>query len=279
MKPIPKIFIFFVSALILASASYGQESSDWVQENWQRVSGEVDGFQDRFPANSPTVQPAVHQMPANGSSSVRQADHQAPDPGAAFTQHGGEMQGMQLSTLSTTDELGPNEMSPADWTADLQGQFNKIQWPKVLSSLAIVVGGYFGFVWFMRKLNPKMNSGLPSEVFELIGTTRLNAKQTLQLVRLGSKLLLLVHGDEGTHPIAEITDPGEVEHLTELCSNRTSSRRSSSAPARSTRGGSGFRNALDRANREGDTTEAAMDKVIRKLSELAGKSNRTDFEA
>lgn len=274
MKPILKILILFFGVVLwMSSSALAQRSEEWVQENWQRVSGELDNFENQFPARN---QPPVHVAAAipNNDGLVRHADHEV------ASMHDG--QALASGTPTSVDTVGsmPEEGSAA-WTNEVKDQLQQVNWPKVLGSLAIVVGGYLGFVWLMRKTNPKANAGLPSEVFELVGTTRLNTKQTLQLVRLGSKLLLLVHGDEGTHPIAEITDPEEVEYLTSIC-NQGGSRRAAARPARSSRPSrrvSGFRSALTRANQEGDTTEAALDKVIRKLSELAGKASRTDFEA
>ncbi len=268
MKPISKILIlFFGVAALMVSSTMAQRADGWVQENWQRVSGEVDKFQGQFPGQT---QATSHTPGVTGGSPVRHADHQT-----AMPVH-------DIATAGAANLIEEGSGTPgnsAAWQEEIKGQLQDVNWPKVLGSLAMVVGGYLGFVWLMRKTNPKSNAGLPSEVFELIGTTRLNAKQTLQLVRLGSKLLLLVHGEEGTHPIGEITDPEEVEYLTDVCNTRLSRSRPTARPNRSSRGSAGFRTALSRANQEGETTEAAMDKVIRKLSELAGKSSRTDYEA
>lgn len=269
MKPISKILILIFGVVILLSSSaFAQRSEEWVQENWQRVSGELDNFENQFPSqNQPNARVAAAAPRTDGL--VRHADHQV----ASMADAGALPDGAPTSIDASSPE------GSTGWTNDIQSQLQQVNWPKVLGSLAMVVGGYLGFVWLMRKTNPKANAGLPSEVFELVGTSRLNAKQTLQLVRLGSKLLLLVHGDEGTHPIAEITDPEEVEYLTSVCNQGGSNRRPTSRSSRPSRRVSGFRSALSRANQEGDSTEAALDKVIRKLSELAGKASRTDFEA
>ena len=98
------------------------------------------------------------------------------------------------------------------------GGGTKLNLPKMLSSLAIVLGGYFAFVWVVRRISPASNSQLPPNVVQVLGRTAFGPKQTLQLVRLGSKLVLLLNGPEGTHPIGEITDPHEVKQLTATCS-------------------------------------------------------------
>ena len=105
----------------------------------------------------------------------------------------------------------------ASWMADIKNAFGGADIGKVISSLAIVLGGYFGFVWLMRKLNPQGSLGLPQEVVEVLGQTSFGAGKKLQLVRLGSKLLLLMNTNDGTQTIGEITEPGEVEYLASLC--------------------------------------------------------------
>ncbi len=97
------------------------------------------------------------------------------------------------------------------------GKGNAPNIAKMLSSLALVLGGYFAFVWITRKLSPASNSRLPADVVDVLGRTPFGQKQTLQLVRLGNKLLLLLEGPDGTHPIGEITDPLEVHQLTTIC--------------------------------------------------------------
>jgi len=94
------------------------------------------------------------------------------------------------------------------------------QTKKVFGSLAVVIGGYLAFVWLMRKFNFSTNRGIPSEVIEVIGNAPFGPRKNLQLVRLGSKLLLLMSGPEGTHPVGEITDPEEVDYLISLCNGK-----------------------------------------------------------
>ncbi|QEG24177.1 FliO/MopB family protein [Mariniblastus fucicola] len=91
---------------------------------------------------------------------------------------------------------------------------------KVFGSLAVVIGGYLAFVWLMRKFNLSNNRGIPSEVIEVIGNAPFGPRKNLQLVRLGSKLLLLMSGPEGTHPVGEITDAAEVDYLISLCNGK-----------------------------------------------------------
>ena len=87
----------------------------------------------------------------------------------------------------------------------------------VLSSLAIVLGLFFAVVWLTRRSIPKASQPLPTEAFEILGKAPLAARQTVQLIRVGSRLLLLSVTADGARTLAEISDTQEVEHLCGLC--------------------------------------------------------------
>ncbi len=61
----------------------------------------------------------------------------------------------------------------------------------VVSSLAIVLGLFFAAAWLMRRGAPAGSTALPSEVVQVLGRAALSAKQQMQLVRIGDKLVLL----------------------------------------------------------------------------------------
>ena len=107
------------------------------------------------------------------------------------------------------------------WMERLSSMLGGANIKKIGGSLSIVIGGYLGLVWLLRKINPAGNQSIPTEVLEVVGNAPLDNRQNLQLVRLGSKLLLMIHGPDGTQPIGEVTDPAEVEHLVALCNGRT----------------------------------------------------------
>jgi flagellar biogenesis protein FliO len=157
--------------------------------------------------------------------SVRMAEHQVPVPNLNDG-HGVE------STIESTAEMFANlkdttseKLSGLAATFERDGGvvekvtslFGSTDISRMLGSLTLVLGIYFAFVWVMRKINPAANAGLPPEVIEVMGQVPFGPKRNLQLVRLGSKLLLLMNSPEGTQPIGEITDPVEVEYLTSIC--------------------------------------------------------------
>lgn len=87
----------------------------------------------------------------------------------------------------------------------------------VATGLAIVIGLFLAFAWLTKRAAPKSMLALPGEVVEVLGRAPLNAKQQMQLVRLGNRLLLLAMSTDSAETLAEISDPSEVERLTAIC--------------------------------------------------------------
>jgi flagellar protein FliO/FliZ len=87
----------------------------------------------------------------------------------------------------------------------------------VVSGLAIVIGLFLLFMWVTKRNAPKSMLALPGEVVEVLGRAPLNAKQQMQLVRLGNRLLLLAMSPDSAETLAEISDPAEVDRLTAIC--------------------------------------------------------------
>lgn len=88
------------------------------------------------------------------------------------------------------------------------------------SSLAIVLGLFVIVVWIMRRTMPASAALLPSEVVQILGRTPIAQRHQLQVLRFGSKLVLISVTPDGAETLAEITDPQEVTHLAGLCQQR-----------------------------------------------------------
>lgn len=196
--------------------------------------------------NSATNTFAPQASPANSQVESGQSFNQPLDFPVAPVQFDPNVQPASAS-VSVQQNDPVSEMSGAwtNFTAMVQQQWQQSGWAektkgltgdfdlgRMLGSLAIVLGGYFGLVALMRFINPS-KGGVPTEVLELLGTVPLAPRKQLQIVRLGSKLLLLVDSEEGTHPIGEISDPEEVEYLASLCPGRKKTRRSVASRIRS----------------------------------------------
>ena len=87
---------------------------------------------------------------------------------------------------------------------------------KVVGGLCVVIAIFFAFTIMARKSGAKVNGRIPEEIFQVLGQMPLDSKRQLQLVRFGSKILLLNATDKMVQPIGEIEDPIEVEHVMSL---------------------------------------------------------------
>jgi len=87
----------------------------------------------------------------------------------------------------------------------------------VVGSLAAVLGLFVVVAWCGRRFAPPGTALLPKEAVELLGRAPLGARQQMQLVRVGNRLLLSALSPVGIETLTEIAEPAEVEHLLALC--------------------------------------------------------------
>jgi flagellar biogenesis protein FliO len=87
----------------------------------------------------------------------------------------------------------------------------------VVGSLAVVLGLFLAVVWLSRRFSPKGAAPLPKEAVELLGRMTVTPQHTLQLVRVGGRLLLVALSPHGAATLTQISDPAEVERLSALC--------------------------------------------------------------
>ena len=107
--------------------------------------------------------------------------------------------------LGSRDKNAPGKSSPLAAVVTVGG------------SLAIVLGLFFVVAWAMRKTAPRGSLLLPKEVFEILGRAPLGARQQVQLLRCGNKLLLVSITAGSTETLTEVTDPLEVDRLAGIC--------------------------------------------------------------
>lgn len=81
-----------------------------------------------------------------------------------------------------------------------------------LVSLAVVLGVIAGLALLFKRLMPSHRQGRGGLV-EVVGRTHLSAKQSLNLVRVGRRLVLVGATPEGMRALCEIDDPREVMEI------------------------------------------------------------------
>lgn len=83
----------------------------------------------------------------------------------------------------------------------------------VVSSLAIVLGLFCGFVWLTRKTSGRQGSKLNNELFTVLGTSQIDPRHQAALVKCGDRVLLVALSQTGVSTLTEFTEPGEVNEL------------------------------------------------------------------
>ncbi len=219
-------------------SNYQPDLGNWTPPN---TAGSVYRNNSGFPA-APTSPPSSVSFPESITpfeTGIRTATYDTPAPDLATDPTITDRIDGAAATLSKWKDLAGEKASTllggvkqdGNWLDKIQTFIKTSDIGKMLGSLALVLGLYFGFVWFMQKFNLGRSSGLPSEVVEALGQVPFGSRRSLQLVRLGSKVLLLLNSPEGTQPLGEIADPHEVEHLVSLCQSKRGSQFRRATPA------------------------------------------------
>lgn len=129
--------------------------------------------------------------------------------------------------------------APSPWTA--------------FTSLAVVVGVILAAARLWRKHGPSIGGGLPADALEILGRRPLDRRTAIQIVRCGSRILILGVAEDGLRTLAEITDPAEVDDLLAICRRGESDQQSGPgllgllrrAPARTPTDESQYRGRID----------------------------------
>ena len=134
-------------------------------------------------------------------------------------------QGSRSAAVPADAETGSGMLLPARGKSRTGPQASKTAPRSSLTNLAISLGLvlaiFFGLVWILRRVNPAATKAeIPGEVVQILGRAPLNGRQSMQLVRLGDKILLLAISPTGTEPLGEITDRDEVDAITEICRSK-----------------------------------------------------------
>jgi flagellar biogenesis protein FliO len=124
-----------------------------------------------------------------------------------------------------TDESGDNALKPrSSWT--------------VWAMLVVIVGAAAGLSLWTRRGGVGGHWKLPSTVFQVLGKSPVGPNQSVTLLRLGERVLLVSSSGPAIQTLAVVTDPVEVATITSECLSKRSAQlteltRRPSAPVQS----------------------------------------------
>ncbi|MDC0326251.1 flagellar biosynthetic protein FliO [bacterium] len=89
----------------------------------------------------------------------------------------------------------------------------------VSSSLAVVLGLFAALIWATRKFGARGggNGNIPKEIFQNLGSTSIDPRTQVSLLRCGERILIIARTNNGVHSLGEITNKEEVNHLVATC--------------------------------------------------------------
>jgi flagellar biogenesis protein FliO len=123
----------------------------------------------------------------------------------------------RAASFPTLDRQNEPEVAEVDSGA---GDFPELAGPAVTmaSSLIVVLGLFAGLVWLTRRFGTRRGGGeLPAEWIEPLGSTSIDSRTRVTLLRCGGRVIVVAQTQSGFHPLTEITDPDEVRRTLAAC--------------------------------------------------------------
>ena len=128
---------------------------------------------------------------------------------------------IDLSDARTETNLRPITPRGDSSAADRSGDSILPSPGSVLAALAFVLLLFVAASRLWKAHGPKLPGGLPREAVEVLGRCRIETRQSLYLVRLGSRILVIGSASGELRTLSEITEPTEVDLLCGQCRAQT----------------------------------------------------------
>lgn len=128
------------------------------------------------------------------------------------------------STRSTESGLAIRTSQSSDGPGTEQGDKPQSTVSSATAMITKTLGALFGVIFLivvvaqvLKKQNPVLMGGLPDEAVTVLGRRYVEQRQSIHLVRVGTRILVLGSSQQGLTPLSEVTDPVEVDYLSGLC--------------------------------------------------------------
>ena len=86
-----------------------------------------------------------------------------------------------------------------------------------LAALVVVLLFALGLAKLFLKRSPYSIGGLPADAVDVLGRRAVDPRNSVYMIKVGSRLILMGSSPTGLSSLAEITDPIEVASLTNVC--------------------------------------------------------------
>lgn len=188
------------------------------------VSAGIACAQDSVPFNNASSDGPGH--PDGGNRAVTTALYQFPQEAAeqsasssgiglasAANDTPGSNSAQRTSTpLAPRSSLGIPDAGSDETAAGRSGGFGSI-----LVALGFVIVLMLGVAKVVQRRNPFAVTGVPREAIDVLGRRTVDPRNSIYIVRVGPKILLLGNSANGLTTLSEIDDPIEVAALSNQC--------------------------------------------------------------
>lgn len=182
---------------ISSNHAFGQEGANLIRKRGIAKTITTDSM--RAPATAPR---SSARTPANRGGETTALTSAEPSAAPAFP--------------SLMSHSGPDDESSTKRKPNAASSSPLIT---VSSSLAVVLGLFAALIWGTRKFGARGggNNLIPKEVFQTLGSTSIDPRTQVSLLRCGQRILIIARTNHGVQPLGEITDKDEVSHLIATC--------------------------------------------------------------
>ena len=198
--------VVIVITLLMTSTAWCQTNS----KGWPTRENESSQFGP--------LQPAIPSQQKKSPSQKRSYEYSIPvNTQDRFGETFVSTKGSNPESADTTDPLKQKIQPDQSGDTTPLGTMSRFQSAKpmlkVVGGLSLVLAIFYALVVFAKRNGGSVNGKVPEEVIQVLGQVPMDSRRHLQLVRLGSKILLLSVTNSSVESIGEIDDPVEVEHV------------------------------------------------------------------
>jgi flagellar biogenesis protein FliO len=152
------------------------------------------------PNRSEINAPSVHGGASVGLAAAASEDWQS------------HQSGRQATPLAPRSSLGLPEAGSDDAAGSRSGGVTSI-----LIALGFVIVLMLGVAKLVHRNNPLAVTGVPRDAIDVLGRRTVDPRNSIYIVRVGPKILLLGNSATGLTTLSEIDDPIEVASLANIC--------------------------------------------------------------
>jgi len=168
--------------------------------------------------------PDLTQLPSSATSRESSREHTVPFKSAVVPDTVAPNTVAGRTRATNEIPLGPRPGSSSGTPLDASTSRSDLSPGSILAALAFVIVTILGLARLFVRKSPYVLTGIPREAVDVLGRRTLDPRNSVYVVQVGSKILLLGSSATGMNTLSEITDPIEVATLTNLCRAEQSKR-------------------------------------------------------